>query len=144
MIADRISNLSMTKDVFDNEKQPYEEALQSLGYPETLNCNPPKSKSNKRNRNRKVVWFNPPFSETVKTNVGEKFLRLEDKHFQNTNLDKYFNRKTIKLSYSCLPNLGSIISYRNKNIMKNCENQMDKQKMKCNCRNGVQGCPLER
>ena len=35
----------------------------------------------KKKRNRKALWFNPPFSKNVKTNVGTLFLRLVRKHF---------------------------------------------------------------
>ena len=30
---------------------------------------------------RQIIWFNPPFSANVKTNVGKIFMRLVDKHF---------------------------------------------------------------
>ena len=35
----------------------------------------------KRNRQRHVVWFNLPFSESVKNNITEELLKLVDKHF---------------------------------------------------------------
>ena len=56
------------------------------------------SNQNKRKRKRQDIWFNPPFSGTLKTNVGSKFLHLVDKHFKGTVLEKYFNRKTVKVS----------------------------------------------
>ena len=28
-----------------------------------------------------IIWFNPPFSRNVSTNVAKKFLQLLDKHF---------------------------------------------------------------
>ena len=40
-----------------------------------------KEKKNKEKRKRNIIWFNPPFSLGVKTNVGKKFLALVDKHF---------------------------------------------------------------
>ena len=65
----------------------------------------------KRTRSRKVIWFNPPFSESVKTKVGEKFLLFIDKHFGKTGLRKYFNRFGFAYSHlsmtlftpTCLP-----------------------------------------
>ena len=58
----------------------------------------------KKTRSRNIIWFNPPFSETVKTKVAEKFLSLIDKHFGKTELRKYLNRSTITVSYSCMTN----------------------------------------
>ena len=38
--------------------------------------------SNKcENSKRKIIWFTPPYSLNVRTNVGRKFLELIDKHF---------------------------------------------------------------
>ena len=35
----------------------------------------------RRNRNGKVVWFNPPYSQNVKTAISELFIKLVRKHF---------------------------------------------------------------
>ena len=65
-----------------------------------------------------------------------------DKHFKSTDLGKYFNRQTIKVSYSCLPNIESIISSHNTRILKS-ENPLVNQLPKlCNCRQGIANCPL--
>ena len=58
--------------------------------PSDLNCS-----DKKKPRLRQIIWFNPPFRETVKTKVAEKFLSLIDKHFEKTEVRKYFNRSTI-------------------------------------------------
>ena len=64
----------------------------------------------RRNRNRKVIWFNPPFNSCVRTNVGKQFLKLIKKHFTvNHRFYKILNKNTIKLSYSCMPSVGSAI-----------------------------------
>ena len=34
----------------------------------------------KKKRKRKIIWFNPPYSSTVKTNVGKLFLKLVKQH----------------------------------------------------------------
>jgi hypothetical protein len=31
--------------------------------------------------NERLIWFNPPYSKNVKTNVAKNFLQLIDKHF---------------------------------------------------------------
>jgi hypothetical protein len=33
----------------------------------------------RRNRQRSIIWFNPPFSKNVKTNIERNFLSLIDK-----------------------------------------------------------------
>ena len=54
------------------------------------------------NRKRKIIRFNPPFGKLASINVGKYFLKLIDKHFKQDNiLHKIFNRKTLKISYSC-------------------------------------------
>ena len=144
MISNRLSSLSCSKEVFLDELPVYKEALRDAGYEEDLEFNPPKyekSSTKRNNRKRKVLWFNPPFSQTVKTNVGAKFLNLIDKHFKGTKHEKYFNRKTIKVSYSCLPNLEAIISGHNKKLLTTIEENASTIPP-CNCRGGTITCPL--
>ena len=72
----------------------------------------------RKNRKRKIIWFNPPLSKTVKTNVGSKFLQLVAKHFPKENpLHKIFNKNSVKTSYRCTPNLGRKISAHNRKIL---------------------------
>ena len=88
----------------------------------------------KRTRHRNVIWFNPPFSRNVTTNVAKKFLSLLDKHFpKSNNLHKIFNRNSVKVSYCCTKSLSSIIKSHNKNVI-NGEISTDP---KCNCRKKV-------
>ena len=55
------------------------------------------TKTNPRCRTRHILWFNPPYSNSVKTNVGAMFLKLVDKHFPKSNpLNKVINRKKHK------------------------------------------------
>ena len=37
-----------------------------------------KGSNKKRSRERKILWFNPPFILDVKTNVGKDFLKIID------------------------------------------------------------------
>ena len=62
-----------------------------------------------------------------------------DKEFpKESTLHKIFNRNTIKLSYSCMPNISNIISRHNKEILRT---PTDANPKHCNCRNRV-NCPL--
>ena len=68
----------------------------------------------RRNRPRKITWFNPPFSQNVATNVGRKFRTLIRKHFpKSSKLYKIFNKNTLKISYSCMPNITAVIRQHN-------------------------------
>ena len=63
--------------------------------------------------------FNPPYSVNVKTNIGRIFLQLTDKHFlQHHKYRKLFNRNNIKISYSCMPNMASVIRNHNTSLLK--------------------------
>ena len=69
-------------------------------------------------RKRNIVWFNPPFSENMKINIGREFLRLLAKHFPPYHrLHKVCNKNNIKVSYSCMPNMAAIISKHNKKLL---------------------------
>ena len=54
---------------------------------------------------------------------------------------KFFNRHTLKLSYSCMPNMKSVISSHNKYVLSNF-NSPTQQPDTCNCRKKPD-CPLE-
>ena len=56
-------------------------------------------------------------------------------------LHKIFKRHTLKLNYSCMPNVKSVISSHNKYILSNFNSQT-KQPDTCNCRKKPD-CPLE-
>ena len=89
-----------------------------------------------KNRKRNVIWFNPTFCKLFTINIGKYFLRLIDKHLDGNNLlKKIFNRKTIKISYSCTYNLYKIISNHNKDLMeKSCVDRQYLSKPLCNSR----------
>ena len=64
----------------------------------------------------RVVFFGPCIN--VRTNIANKFLQLISRHFpKGHKLHKIFNRNNVKVSYSCMPNVGSIISSHNKSVL---------------------------
>ena len=117
-INKRLSTLSSDKASFDQAAPPYQETLDENGYNYTLHYEP---STNTRRRNRprsNILWYNPPFSKNVSTNIGHRFLSLVDKHFHKDHkLRKIFNRNTIKISYSCMSNTKRIIDNHNKRIL---------------------------
>ena len=89
----------------------------------------------KHKRHRNVIWFNPPYSKNVKTNIGRTFLQLVDKHFpKSSHLHKIFNRNSIKISYSCLNNVKTTIKDHNTKIRSTQQPETSTDN-KCNCRN---------
>ncbi|XP_065639655.1 uncharacterized protein LOC136072378 [Hydra vulgaris] len=140
MISNRISNISSSKEVFDRATSIYNNALAASGFDENIsfqkNLTPSKSKS----RSRNIIWFNPPFSQNVNTNVAKTFLNLIEKHFPKTHkFRKIFNKNNLKVSYSCLPNFTNIINSHNKKVLSNVSNTIVPT---CNSRQPSQ-CPLQ-
>ena len=72
MTNTHISNLSCEETEFNKAKMTYETPLKNSGYETTLKFEKP-SQNTRRSRNRKVIWFNQPFSLNVKTNIGKEF-----------------------------------------------------------------------
>ena len=137
-IESRLSTLSSNEDIFNESVHIYEDALKKSGYNHKLTYTK-NTNNTRKNRNRNVIWFNPPYSANVTTNIGKSFLYLIDKHFPaHHKFRKLFNRNNIKISYSCMKNVGSIISSHNKNILNTAQTTEQKQ---CNCINNKL-CPL--
>ena len=78
MIANRVSHLSCSEQLFKNEAPVYQDALKEAGYTDKIEYNIPEITDNigrrKNIRSRKIIWFNPPFSQSVKTNIGDTIL----------------------------------------------------------------------
>ena len=140
-INKRLNKLSSNEDHFNAAAPQYQAALQESGYSYRLYYDPESPQpSKKRNRNKQVIWFNPPYSKNVATSIGKKFLQIVDSCFDATNpLRKIFNRHTVKVSYSCMPNFHKTIKAHNNKILNHGNNDNSRD---CNChRNRV--CPLE-
>ena len=141
MIENRLAKNSSSKKLFDSIKKEYNEALKLNGYSHDINYTKITNETTekKRKRKRKCIWFNPPFCCSVKTNVGNKFLKIIKKHFsKESKLNKYVNSNCIKLSYSCMPNIEMTIKSHNKKLL-NKEKITDET---CNCRDKNK-CPLK-
>ena len=92
---------------------------------------------NHRILKRKVIWFNPPCSMNVETNIGKTFLKLVKKRFPRHNFHNIFNKNTMKISYSCMRNISLIIASNNKSILR-----PEATEYGCNCRK-KESCPLQ-
>ena len=118
MINKRISDLSCNKEEFDKVKSVYELALKDSGHFSLMSYSNSNTQNSRRNRNRKVIWFKPPYSQNVKTNIRKLFVKLVRKHFpKNNKYHKIFNLNTLKLSYCCTTNVGNIIKQHNSEVL---------------------------
>ena len=132
-INQRLSSISCNENVFDKHKYIYEKALKESGHKSKLKFEPETTnKRKKKTRDRNVIRYAPPYNIALKTNIGKTFLSLIDKHFpKNHPLHPIANRRTIKLSYSCTPNVGALMAGQNRKIL--TSNESRKNKKDCNC-----------
>ena len=123
----------------------FQEALRNSEYEHTLKYEKVNaSTANKaKNRSRNITWFHPPYSKHVATNVGKKFLLIvNDCLRQGHPLHKIFNKNTLKISYSCMPNPVAKITNHNKAILANSSRISNDEINQCNCRKKSE-CPLD-
>ena len=73
-IKSRLSSLPSSEEIFNDSVIPYQDELDKSGYKHKLeykaNIN---TASNKKQRKKKIIWFNPPYSKSVKTNIGKLY-----------------------------------------------------------------------
>ena len=138
MVERRLQSVSSDKSVFNEAKPPYEEALKRSGFDTTLVYKDSNKTTGRRSRKRQIIWFNPPYCQSIETNVARKFLILVDKHFPpDHRLRKIFDRNTLKVSYSCMPNIDSTIKSHNNRLISNGADERS-----CNYRKN-NACPVE-
>ena len=142
-VNQRLNRISSNKTLFEESKAEYERALKTSGYNETLDyVDKSNENNNKRKRKRNIVWYNPPFNKSLKTDFGRKFLHLLDKHFPRDHiLHKIINRNNVKLSYSTTKNMKRVIQSHNSKIL---NKQMISDSKCCSCpKNKKSDCPLD-
>ena len=84
-----------------------------------------------------------PFSLNVSTDVARCFLKAVHRHCpKKSPFHKIFNRNNVKVSYSTMPNMQSIIRGHNNRILKEDRNDQQPAEAKsCNCRIKPE-CPM--
>ena len=96
-IETRISETSSNTDVFNISIKIYNDALHESNFKETLQFLINNYKNQKRKRKWNIIWFNPPYSKNVKTNIGKIFPQLLSKQFpKDHEMHKIFNKKHCK------------------------------------------------
>ena len=153
----RLSKNSANVNIFNKAAKPYNAALRTNGHKQQIQYTKNEKlqekaakashnhttgenekrdeKNKKRTRKRNIIWFNPPISVNVATNIGKMFFGLLHMCFPTKNkLHKILNKNTVKLSYSCMQNMKQIISSHNKSVFESIKKKEKKQGKTCNCR----------
>ena len=130
----RLSLLSTNEDIINSASLQYQEALDKAGYKCKYNATATLGASKKRYRCKQIMWFNPPFSHYVKTNLGAEFLKIVDSCFLPGNpLRVMCNKNTIKLSYKTTVNMAQVITRHNKQVSSQSKQPGAPAKSECNC-----------
>ena len=133
MINKRLHDVSYSKEEYESAISIYNSALIDSGYNQVLSHEGNHKETEKRQRKRNIIWFNPPFNKSV------IFLNLVKKHFPpHHKFNKIFNTNTIKLSYSCTTNMANNIKRHNNKIL---HGDTKNTSPMCNCRR-KSSCPL--
>ena len=75
-IETRLSNLSPTETIFKQSTTHYENNLRQSGYNKKLTYKPTDTNHQRHSKHkRKIMWFNPPFSKNISTEVFSKLVR---------------------------------------------------------------------
>ena len=145
-INKRLSNISSNQDLFNKHKAEYERALKRSGLKSDLKFNPPDQANSppnnkkRKQRQRDIIRFNPPYNNSLKTHLGKSFLSLITKHFpKNHILYPIANKRVLKISYSCTPNVGAIMAAHNRKILQNDQIETEAH---CNCQVKA-ACPVK-
>ena len=106
-VSKRILETFSNEHIFKESIPVYEEVLKKSGFHQKLEYVREQvdknSKEEKRRWKRKIIWFNPPYSNNLKGNVRKQFLKLFRWYFPKAyKFDKIFNKNTLKVSYSCI------------------------------------------
>ena len=129
-INKRLTTISKNESSFNRAKQHYQEALAKGGHKHELNYNTGNGNKTKRKR-KNILYFTPPFCLSVETKIGKRFLEIVSRNFGPMHpYHKIFNRKLLKISYSCMPNMKSQIMSHNRKML---EDKVEERKQ-CNCR----------
>ena len=103
------------KKIFENWKDIYKLPLLQFGYKENLNCTEKNNKIDQKTQKCIILWFNPPYSKSVKTNIDKLYLCLISKPFPPTHkYRKIFNGNTIKINYNACPTSNQKLVILNK------------------------------
>ena len=125
MINNRISDLSCDKKDFNKVESVNETAIKDSGHFSSMSYNNSNTQNGRRNRNRRIIWFNPAYSRYLKIIIGKlqtcKLLVII-KHvkkllLKSSKYHKIFKLNTLKLSYCSTTNIENIIRQRKSKVL---------------------------
>ena len=97
--------------------------MKKRGYGDKLKYkNSMQNRKNNPKQKRNIFWYNPLFSNSVKTNIGRIFINLVKKRFIHNPLTNTFNRHNMRVSYSCTANLERINKAHDQKMLKKHKN----------------------
>ena len=154
----RINRLSSSKNIFNNHKEFYNEAIHNSDYKNELKyleanrhhnvrgnnigsnrTNNNINMDNKINKNTNKIDVEILSDLTLlfansNINIGKYFLGLIKKHFKDDNpFRKIIDKNNIKISYSCTNNISKIIDCHNKKLINKLDwNNNNNLKYSCN------------
>ena len=136
------SNLSCTEILFKESTTHYVDNLRQSGYNTKQNYKPADTNHKNHSKDkRKTIWFHPLLSKNISAKNGKSFLSLLDFHFPENHIyHSIFNRNKIKVSYSCMHDIKSIINNHNMKVLNNTAET----KESCNFRNENNSPSLDR
>ena len=135
-VNDRLCRLSSSREMFETAAPIYQKALDESGYQHILEFKDMSSSitsapSSRRNRSRRITYFNPPFSLNVQSNIGKEFLDLIRNFPKNNVLSKIVNSSSIKLSYRTSKNMDSEVARHNNKILETKDDQLPEPRFNC-------------
>ena len=138
-IEKRLNTISSTKFEFDQTKQVFQDALENAGYRHTLKWKEEDSiRPRRKLRKKEVCFYNPPYSKSIKTNIGQRFIGLVKKWFSNNpTMKSKFSTSTLKVSYSNCPNISQVINKNNNKVLNSTNTPTHRE---CNCTSSA--CPI--
>ena len=138
-IEKRLNTISSSEAEFNEAKTDDERALGNAGYSKELKYDAEHSSTTRAPRKRRrIIWYNPPFSKNVATNIGREFIKLLQLHFPKQH-PLHLQQKHSQAIYSCTTNIDNIVKAQNTKILSK-DDTPDAGKS-CNCR-GRTTCPV--
>ena len=117
-----LSDTNSSEALFEASAPPYQAALDAAGYKHKLSYQPRAEEeqvgARRRNRKRRVTWFNPPFSLNCTTNIPKLFMAIIAECFPPGHiLRSSFNANTVKVSYRTMTNMAQVLSKHNSKVI---------------------------
>ena len=114
--------MSADEKIFNKSKYLYHNALAESEFKHKTTFQQQKDvsavTSKTKNRKRKTIWFNPPYSLNASTNIGKRFFKWLGQLFPKTHqLHKMCIHNNINVIYSSLPNFKNVINGHSKYIL---------------------------